>query len=40
MPDYDIDRRLKYSPSLPMKKASLLGLEPQLEGQVSGLPFI
>lgn len=34
MPDHDIDGRLKQSPSLPVKRASLLGLEPQLEGQV------
>lgn len=33
MPDHDIDRRLKHSPSLPMKKSSLLGLESQLEGR-------
>ena len=34
MPDHDIDGRLKQSPSLPVKKASLFGLEHQLEGQV------
>lgn len=33
MPDHDIDGRLKQSPSLPVKKASLLGLDLSLRGR-------
>lgn len=37
---HGIDSRLKYTPSIPVKKNNLLVLELQPEGQVSGLSHI